>query len=99
VEVSLSLDTSIHSSDLTQATQVVQTDISASNIDLAFSINGFVILDFNNFQAHISKQFHYLLIMMMMMMMIIIIIIIIIITYLTAPNGLSPGGSGYNACT
>jgi len=31
----------------------------------------------------------------MMMMMIIIIIIII---YLTA-NGLSPGGSGYNACT
>jgi len=33
--------------------------------------------------------------MMMMMMMIIIIIIII---YLTA-NGLSPGGSGYYACT
>jgi hypothetical protein len=29
---------------------------------------------------------------------IIIIIIIIIIIYLTA-NGLSPGGSGYNACT
>jgi len=28
----------------------------------------------------------------------IIIIIIIIIIYLTA-NGLSPGGSGYNACT
>jgi len=26
------------------------------------------------------------------------IIIIIIIIYLT-PNGLSPGGSGYNACT
>jgi hypothetical protein len=28
----------------------------------------------------------------------VIIIIIIIIIYLTA-NGLSPGGSGYNACT
>jgi len=35
---------------------------------------------------------------MMMMMIIIIIIIIIIILYLTA-NGLSPGGSGYDACT
>jgi hypothetical protein len=33
-----------------------------------------------------------------MIMMMIIIIIIIIIIYLTA-NGLSPGGSGYNACT
>jgi hypothetical protein len=33
-----------------------------------------------------------------MMMMIIIIIIIIIIIYLTA-NWLSPGGSGYYACT
>jgi competence protein ComGC len=32
------------------------------------------------------------------MMMIIIIIIIIIIINLTA-NALSPGGSGYNACT
>jgi hypothetical protein len=32
------------------------------------------------------------------MMIIIIIIIIAIIIYLTA-NGLSPGGSGYNACT
>jgi len=30
---------------------------------------------------------------------IIIIIIIIIIIYLTATNELSPGGSGYNACT
>jgi hypothetical protein len=30
--------------------------------------------------------------------MVLIIIIIIIIIYLTA-NGLSPGGSGYNACT
>ena len=36
--------------------------------------------------------------MMMMMMMMMIIIIIIITIYLTA-NGLSPGGSGYNACT
>jgi heme/copper-type cytochrome/quinol oxidase subunit 2 len=36
--------------------------------------------------------------MMMMMMIIITIIIIIIIIYLTA-NGLSSGGSGYNACT
>jgi competence protein ComGC len=35
---------------------------------------------------------------MMIMIMIIIIIIIIIIINLTA-NGLSPGGSGYNACT
>jgi hypothetical protein len=32
------------------------------------------------------------------MIIIIITIIIIIIIYLTA-NGLSPGGSGYNACT
>ena len=32
------------------------------------------------------------------MMMMMIIIIIIIIIYLTA-NGLSPGGTGYNACT
>ena len=31
-------------------------------------------------------------------LLIIIIIIIIIIIYVTA-NGLSPGGSGYNACT
>jgi hypothetical protein len=31
-------------------------------------------------------------------LVVIIIIIIIIIIYLTA-NGLSPGGSGYNACT
>jgi hypothetical protein len=36
--------------------------------------------------------------MMMMMMMMMIIIIIIIIINLTA-NGLSPGGSGYYACT
>jgi len=35
---------------------------------------------------------------MMMMIIIIIIIIIILILYLTA-NGLSPGGSGYDACT
>jgi len=35
---------------------------------------------------------------MIMMMMMMIIIIIIIIIYLTA-NGLSPGGSGCNACT
>jgi hypothetical protein len=35
---------------------------------------------------------------MMMMKMMMMIIIIIIIIYLTA-NGLSPGGSGYNACT
>ena len=32
------------------------------------------------------------------LLIIIIVIIIIIIIYLTA-NGLSPGGSGYNACT
>jgi len=38
------------------------------------------------------------ILMMMMMMMIIIIIIINVLIYLTA-NGLSPGGSGYNACT
>jgi len=36
--------------------------------------------------------------MMTMMMVVMIIIIIIIIINLTA-NGLSPGGSGYNACT
>jgi len=36
--------------------------------------------------------------MTMMMVVMIIIIIIIIIINLTA-NGLSPGGSGYNACT
>ena len=58
VEVSLSLDISIHSPDPTQVTQVGQPDISASNIDLAFSVNGFVIQDFNNVQAHISKLFH-----------------------------------------
>jgi hypothetical protein len=35
---------------------------------------------------------------MMIMIMMMIIIIVIIIIYLPA-NGLSPGGSGYNACT
>jgi len=40
----------------------LQPDISASNIDLAFNINEFVIPDFYNVQAHISKLFYYLLI-------------------------------------
>jgi hypothetical protein len=42
--------------------RILQPDISASNMDLAFSIYGYVIPDFNNVQAQISKLFHYLLI-------------------------------------
>ena len=62
LEVPLSLDISSHSPDLTQVTQVVRPDISASNIDLTYSINGFLVPDFNNVKAHISKLFNYLLI-------------------------------------
>ena len=51
MEVSLSLDVSIHSPDLTLAAQVVRPDISASNIDLTSVINGFVVPDFNNFKS------------------------------------------------
>jgi len=39
-----------------------------------------------------------IMMMMMMIMMMVMMMMIIIIIYLTT-NGLSPGGSGYNACT
>jgi hypothetical protein len=49
-----------------------------------------------NFQASVVDT---MMMMMMMIMIIIIIIIIIIIRTILTANGLSPGGSGYNACT